>query len=369
MAPLPELRANRPGAGVSQDVGLTVLSQAAVLRQARPAGRYRTYAGVEAELERMVPVDQGQVKLTDEAFHFLGKERQWTFPWQEVTCVTTDAHYFVLKARDQRYFQIRFLHESPLKYECLCRDALRAFWRRRGAAEIVEFQPQVTFRWPCRAEGRHLVRWQVEKRPPRESLATRLLYSSLKMALALLLRALFGVRVEGRENVPRNGPFILVINHEGYLDSFFTLALLPRKVAYLAKNSEFENGAVRWLMRQLRVIPVRRHEVDPSVVRNALRILSVGEPVGIFVEGERTWDGRPLPAKVGTVRLVLRAGVPIVPVRIRGSFEVLPRWDSHVQRHRVTLTVGHPFALRFPADRLPEVAEFLMQRIFALGEK
>ncbi|MBC7185584.1 MAG: 1-acyl-sn-glycerol-3-phosphate acyltransferase [Calditrichaeota bacterium] len=347
----------------SQDAGLGVLSQA------RPAGRYHAYAGIEAELERMAPVDEGQVKLTDEAFHFLGKRQEWTIPWQDVTCVTTDAHYFVLKARGQRCFHIRFLHESPLKYERLCREVLRAFWQRRGMAEIVEFQPHVTFRWPGRAEGRHLVRWQAGKQPPRESLGTRLLYSSLKMTFGLLLRALFGVRVEGRQNVPRSGPFILVINHEGYLDSFFTLTLLPRKVAYLAKNSEFKNRALCWLMRQLRVIPVRRHEVDPSVVRNALRVLAVGEPVGIFVEGERTWDGRPLPAKVGTVRLLLRAGVPIVPVRIRGSFEVLPRWDSRLQRHRVTLTVGRPFVLPFPADRLPEAAEFLMQRIFALGER
>jgi len=368
MPPAPQLIGQDVAAGEGLSSGVRVVSQRAVLRQAAPAGRYQTFAGVVAELERMKPVDEGRVALTEEAFQFLGKEQQWSFPWQEVTCVTTDSRYFVLKVRGKPYFQVRFLHESPLKWEQLCRQALVAFWRRHGGREILEFQPHITFGWPCRAEGRNLLPSLAPARKHREPLAGRLLYAPLKIVVGLILRALFTVRVEGRHHVPAHGPFILVVNHEGYLDSFFTLTLLPRKVAYLAKNTEFKHRAVCWLMRQLRVIPVRRHEVDPSVVRNACRVLAAGEPVGIFLEGERTWDGRPLPPKVGTVRLLLRAGVPIVPVRIRGSFEVLPRWDSRPQRHPVTLTVGPPFTLPFAADALPEASAFVMERIFSLGE-
>ncbi len=69
------------------------------------------------------------------------------------------------------------------------------------------------------------------------------------------------------------------------------------------------------------------------------------------------------------MRLLLRAGVPIVPVRIRGSFEVLPRWDDRLQRHRVTLTVGAPFRLPFAADQLAQASDFLMQRLMSLGEE
>lgn len=346
-----------------------LLSKEAVLRQAIPSGRCRTFAGGQAELERMQVVDEGRVALTDETLEFIGQTRRWSFPWQEVTCVTTDAHYFVFKVREKRCFQVRFLYESPLKWERLCRQALVTFWRRRAGKEVFEFQPHITFGWPVRAEGRQLVPEPTSGPATREPLASRLLYNALKMTMGLTLRALFAVGLEGRHHVPSRGPFILVINHEGYLDSFFTLALLPRKVAYLAKNTEFKNKAITWLLRQVRAIPVRRHEIDPSVVRNALRVLAAGEPVGIFVEGERTWDGRPLPPKVGTVRLLLRAGVPIVPVLIQNSLAVLPRWDSRPQRHRVRIKVGAPFRLAFAAEELPAASAFLMQRIFSLGGK
>lgn len=354
--------------GRSGDESNCMVSQEATLLQARPAGRYSTGAGVRAELEQVVPVDKGKVVLTKEGLQFLGEEHHWRFPWQEITCVTTDARNFVFKVRGQRYFQVRFLRESPLKYEYLCRQALRSYWQGHGGKQIVEFQPHVTFSWPVRPEGRNLVRPASVTPAVHEPFTSRLFYACVKMLGGLVLGALFAVRVHGRHNIPKEGPFVLVINHEGYLDSFFTLTLLPRKVSYLAKNTEFKSRAACWVMRQLRVIPVRRHETDPSVVRNALRVLQAGEPVGIFVEGERTWDGRALPPKVGTVRFLVRAGVPIVPVRIRGSFEVLPRWDSHLQRHKVTLTVGRPFRLPFAADQLQQAGEYLMGRIMSLGE-
>ncbi len=346
-----------------------LLSSDAALWQAQPAGRYHTFAGVQAVLERVAPVDRGRLAVTKDSLQFLGTGRQWLFLWQEVTCVTTDARNFVFKVRGQPYFQVRFDNESPLKYEQLCRQALTSFWRARGREQIVEFQPHVIFTWPLRAEGRDLLRLATTGQRLGEPILARVFSACVKMVGELLLRTAFAVRIQSRANIPKEGPFILVLNHEGYLDSFFTLTLLPRKVAYLAKNTEFKSRLACWVMRQLRVIPVRRHEVDPSVVRNVLRVLAVGEPVGIFVEGERTWDGRPLPPKLGTVRLLLRAGVPIVPVRIRGSFEVLPRWDDRLQRHRVTLTVGSPFRLPFAADQLAQASDFLMQRLMSLGEE
>ena len=111
---------------------------------------------------------------------------------------------------------------------------------------------------------------------------------------------------------------------------------------------------------------MRRHEIDPSAIRNALKVLRVGEPVGVFLEGERTWDGRFLAPKIGAVRFLLAADVPVLPVRIKGSFELLPRWDSRLQKHKVILTVGEPVLLTFRGDEVEEAGQFVMNRLAGL---
>src|SRR5690606_38543582 len=79
-----------------------------------------------------------------------------------------------------------------------------------------------------------------------------------------------------------------------------------------------------------------RFEPDPQAVRLVLRRLREGHGVGLYIEGERSWGGRPQAPRRGTVRLILRAGVPVVPAAIAGSYEAWPRWtgDSGVRTSR-----------------------------------
>ncbi|MFW6079650.1 MAG: lysophospholipid acyltransferase family protein, partial [Gemmatimonadota bacterium] len=65
-----------------------------------------------------------------------------------------------------------------------------------------------------------------------------------------------------------------------------------------------------------------------------------GHGVGVYVEGERSWDGRLQPPRLGTLRLILKAGAPVVPCGIRGAYDVWPRWHSAIRRARVRITFG-----------------------------
>ena len=65
----------------------------------------------------------------------------------------------------------------------------------------------------------------------------------------------------------------------------------------------------------------------------------------VYIEGERSWDGQLQPPRLGTVRLALKAGVPIVPVRIDGAYEAWPRWDRKIKRHRIRIEFREPFRL------------------------
>lgn len=165
-----------------------------------------------------------------------------------------------------------------------------------------------------------------------------------------LVRPLARVRVEGREHLPASGPFILVANHQSVLDPIFIQSNVPRPVHTLTKSTQFSRFPFAWLLPRILALPTRRYRVDAHVVRLMMRRLAQGEVVGIYPEGERTWDGSLQPLRRGTVRVLLRAGVPIVPCGISGAFELWPRWGRGPRRGRdVVLRFGPP--LLFPVQR------------------
>lgn len=157
-------------------------------------------------------------------------------------------------------------------------------------------------------------------------------------------RLVGGVRVTGLENLPA-GPFLLLSNHQSILDPILIQAFCPRPIHAMAKSTQFSAGMSGWLMRHLKAFPVRRYRIDPHAVRLALRRLQAGEAVGIYVEGERSWDGKLQEPRRGTIRLALHAGVPIVPCTIVGSYEVWPRWDRRIRRGPIHIHFGPPFRL------------------------
>jgi 1-acyl-sn-glycerol-3-phosphate acyltransferase len=176
-----------------------------------------------------------------------------------------------------------------------------------------------------------------------------------------------GVDVRGLENVPKTGPFLMVSNHQSFLDPILVQAICPRVVHSMAKSTQFGSPIFRKLMTQLHSFPVRRFEVDPQAVRLVLRRLGQGNPVVVYIEGERSWDGQLQSPRLGTVRLALKAGVPILPVRVDGAYDAWPRWDRKIQRGRIRIVFREPFRLPHLATRTarePHVAE-AAERIMA----
>lgn len=181
-----------------------------------------------------------------------------------------------------------------------------------------------------------------------------------------------GFDVRGRENIPQSGPFLLISNHQSVLDPFFIQTWIPRVVHPMAKSTQFASPIFAAVMTRCYAFPVRRFQVDPQAVRIALRRLDAGHPVHIYVEGERTWDGMLRPPRPGTVRLALKAGVPILPCAVDGAYDVWPRWDRRVRRGRVKVAYGKPFMLPRIDDRaareaaLPDASARIIGAIGAL---
>lgn len=176
----------------------------------------------------------------------------------------------------------------------------------------------------------------------------RLFYRTAQAIARIAWRFAGGIHVTGRENVPETGPVLLIANHQSILDPIFVQAVLRRPIYAMAKSTQFTVPVVGWMLRRVCAFPVRRYRVDPQAVRIALRRLEEGSGVAIYIEGERSWNARLQEPRIGTARLALRAGVPIVPVAITGTYEIWPRWDQKLRLGPAHITFR-------PAIRLPHL--------------
>ncbi|NUP99004.1 MAG: 1-acyl-sn-glycerol-3-phosphate acyltransferase [Armatimonadetes bacterium] len=168
-------------------------------------------------------------------------------------------------------------------------------------------------------------------------------YWFTRVAFYSYCRGYLGLTMRGTDNVPARGPAILMANHESYFDPYLLTFLSIRPVAFMAKIELFE-GKLGWFFPRLNCLPVKRGTADLTAFRESARLLQRGHLLGIFPEGTRTADGTMGPAHRGSISIAIRTGVPIVPVAIWGTYQVLPR-SGGLRRHPVGVSVGRPYRL------------------------
>jgi 1-acyl-sn-glycerol-3-phosphate acyltransferase len=153
-------------------------------------------------------------------------------------------------------------------------------------------------------------------------------YWILKAVLKPILTALYGIKAEGLENVPKDGPAVLAANHVSFLDSFFLpLVIKGRKVTYLAKADYFKSWKTAWFFRMAGQIPIEREggRSSQAALQTGLGVLREGKLLGIYPEGTRSPDGLLHRGRTGVSRLALSAQVPVIPCGLVGTEEVMPK--------------------------------------------
>jgi len=162
-------------------------------------------------------------------------------------------------------------------------------------------------------------------------------FSLVYLVGKLIVRVFFPIEVTGEEHLPQSGPYIILANHASYLDPVLLIAASDRYIRFLTTGEMIRTRFGRWFFSRVGSIPTRRYRVDPASVRGLLAALKGGEIAGIFPEGERTWDGNPLPVDRTVERLLRRAGVPLVTARIEGSYAIYPRWSGYPLPGRINI--------------------------------
>jgi 1-acyl-sn-glycerol-3-phosphate acyltransferase len=175
-------------------------------------------------------------------------------------------------------------------------------------------------------------------------------YRVLKyVVLGPLLRLMFRPRIEGLENVPESGRAIVAGNHLSFSDHFLMPAILPRRITFLAKAEYFTGPGLKGRLtaaffRSVGQIPVDRSggRASQAGITAALDVLERDELLGIYPEGTRSHDGRLYRGRTGVAVMALRAGAPVVPCAMVGTFELQPPGRRLPRIGRVTIRFGKP---------------------------
>ena len=174
----------------------------------------------------------------------------------------------------------------------------------------------------------------------------RIVMRIVQMVVFIVVKAIFRMRIEGTNKIPKEGPVLLCPNHQSYIDPIVIVAVLPGWILdrlLLTGFSElFKKAPLSWLVRPLRVIPIGSTDTFGDSLELTYDGLKRGMALLLFPEGRRTPTGGIMPARMGVGILSVEARVPIIPILIEGAANTLSPLHPGFRFAKVNIVVGDP---------------------------
>lgn len=193
-----------------------------------------------------------------------------------------------------------------------------------------------------------------------------MLYSFAKSLFKVILVLVGRYKITGQENLPKDGPVIVVCNHVSYWDPIILGCALDRQVHFMAKAELFSIPIFGSIVKRLGAFPIKRGHSDHKALRMAVRLLQGGKVLGVFPEGTRSKKGSLLPFRTGITMIAYKVGCPVVPVGLINSKGVLLGWCRPVEV-KIGKPMGFPQVEKRPSpEELEEWTEQSRQAVALL---
>lgn len=191
-----------------------------------------------------------------------------------------------------------------------------------------------------------------------------------RVIVRMLLFILTRWQVKGKENVPHQGPLLVVSNHLHAYDPAVVGVSLGREVIFMAKEELFRFRPRGYFLSGLGSFPVHRGRLDRKAIRQSEKVLADGMALAMFPEATRSMNAQLQPALAGSALIASRSGAPILPIGLTGT-ERLDGIGWVLRRPRITVNIGQPFYLppassKLTKNELAEHTTIIMQRIAEL---
>lgn len=169
-------------------------------------------------------------------------------------------------------------------------------------------------------------------------------YRVSRWVVLLFFRGWLRMAVKGADNLPKQGPCLLLANHCSYLDPSAVGGAVPREIHYLARRGLFSVPVIGRLIRSFNTHPIRRGGVDREAIRTSVAILNAGYPLLLFPEGTRSRDGKTARPR-GGFGMILEGlpETPCIAVRIQGTGRALGRGMVFPRPVKVSVEIGRVF--------------------------
>src|SRR3989338_7570922 len=177
----------------------------------------------------------------------------------------------------------------------------------------------------------------------------RMWFVSLR-GFACLCARLWLRTIHKPENLPRKGPVMIVSNHISYFDWAILTAILRNQVVFIGAQELKARPFVRWLMKFNTLIYISRENPGVRYFREVMRNFKENKIVVVYPEGTRSRTGKRLPAKPGFIKLAILAKVPIIPVGMKGTYEILPAHRRFPRFKRCEIFIGDPILIHPASD-------------------
>jgi len=194
-------------------------------------------------------------------------------------------------------------------------------------------------------------------------------YRFARAVIWLFLKIFNRWEVEGRENLPADGPVVLVANHVSLWDPPVLGCSIDRKVHFIAKDELFKIPIIGIIFPLTECFPVKRGKVDRNALRIAADYLEKGEVLGVFPEGTRNKSSSVLlPFQPGAAMFAVRSSAPIVPVGLIGTRSTFPLSIRGNLRVRIGKPLVYPelYGVRATGEDLERVSRDIAERITSL---
>ena len=194
-----------------------------------------------------------------------------------------------------------------------------------------------------------------------------LIYNFCWSLAGFAARDFFRLQIYGQENIIEDGPALLAMNHQSFLDPPLGSICCQRQIHFLARKTLFDIPYLGKLLRHLNVIGVDRDGADMSALKSVIRLVRDGGCTIIFPEGTRSRDGLLQPAKAGVGLVIAKTLAPVVPMRVFGAFDAFPRGRKLPRRVPISVVIGRPlhFTKADVAGDPREVYQRLSEQVMA----
>ena len=174
------------------------------------------------------------------------------------------------------------------------------------------------------------------------SWSQRAMYKVIRAFIHGACRVYFRLDIQGRENLPTTGAYIVSPIHRSNLDTPVLSAITTRRLRYMGKESLWKSRPLGWLLTALGGFPVQRGTADREALKAGLACVERGEPLVMFPEGTRQAGPDVAEMFDGPAYVACRTGTPIIPIGLGNTEAAMPKGSKFIRPVKMTIVIGAP---------------------------